>query len=284
MTVRPGTDADLDAAHAVRERWAQAVDEQLLSATFFAAEWTQPDAATRDRMVAERDGAVVGYAYLRAGGDVVIRGEPEELARAVVERGRERGCDRLESVVTTNDEPTLAALDAAGFEREREVWRMWLDVSRPAAQPRLPADVSIRAYRDDDARPLHAFIEHAFAANNERILPFDEWLPFMTGHEDFDPAFFHVAESGGDIVACALTWKPFEWKGWLKDLAVHPEHRRRGLGGAMNGVAAAAYHEAGVERMGLKVDADNPTGAPRLYQRLGYERDRVYVVAGRALA
>ena len=74
-----------------------------------------------------------------------------------------------------------------------------------------------------------------------------------------------------------------EWKGWLKDLAVHPEHRRRGLGEAMNGVAAAAYHAAGVERMGLKVDADNPTGAPRLYQRLGYERDRVYVVFGLAL-
>ena len=62
------------------------------------------------------------------------------------------------------------------------------------------------------------------------------------------------------------------------ELAVHPERRGIGLGEAMLHVAARAYRDAGVERVGLKVDADNPTGAPRLYQRLGYVTDRVYAV------
>jgi mycothiol synthase len=200
-----------------------------------------------------------------------------------VERARARGDDCLHVVVTTLDQVAISALDAAGFQLEREVWRMWLDLGEPQPPARVPDGVSVRAYRGEDARPLHAFVELAFAVNNERILPFEEWLRVMTAHDDFDPAFFHLAEADGRLVACALTWKPFDRNGWLKDLAVHPEHRRRGLGAAMNAVAAAAYRAAGVERMGLKVDSDNPTGAPRLYEQLGYERDRVYAVYARPL-
>ena len=64
----------------------------------------------------------------------------------------------------------------------------------------------------------------------------------------------------------------------MKDLAVHPEHRRRGLGEALLHHAARTYRAAGVTKVGLKVDSDNPTGAPRLYERLGYRTDRVYAI------
>ena len=36
------------------------------------------------------------------------------------------------------------------------------------------------------------------------------------------------------------------------------------------------YAERGAERVGLKVDDSNPTGAPRLYASLGFETDRRY--------
>jgi len=284
VSVRLAADSDLDAAYGVREQWAKAVDERVLSRAFFESEWLHADTDAQDRLIAERDGRAIGYAVLHAGGEVTIRGEPDGLVPALERRGRERGAAALEAVVTTRDEAVTASLEAAGFERAREVWRMWLDLAEPQPPARLPDGISVRAYRDGDAPPLHELIELAFVANNERILPFDEWLRFMTAHDEFDPAFFHLAEAGDELVACALTWKPFERRGWLKDLAVHPEHRRRGLGEAMNAVAAAAYRAAGVERMGLKVDSDNPTGAPRLYGRLGYELDRVYAVYSLSLA
>lgn len=262
------------------ERWAEEVGESILSRSFVESDWTRAARDERDRLVLEQDGRVVAYGLLRAGGDVVVRGRPDALLEALLARARERGDERLEAVVTTRDGPALAALERAGFERERDVWRVWLDLDEASGAP-LPPGVVVRTYRDEDARAVHGFLELAFAENNESVLPFDEWLRFMTDHDDFDAAFWHLAEDGGELVACALTWKPFEGTGWLKDLAVHPAHRRRGLGAAMNAVAAAAYREAGVTRMGLKVDADNPTGAPRLYARLGYETDRVYAVLAR---
>ena len=281
MSVRAAEPADLDAVYALLERWAASLGEDILSRSFLESQWSRTDVV---RLVAERDGAIVGHGVVGDGGDLSVCGEADGLVEALLERSRERGDDRLEAVIPTRDVAVAAALEAAGFEHERDVWRMRLDLRGEQPPPQLPDGVAVRAYRDADARPLHALIELAFAENNERILPFDEWLRFMTAHDDFDPAFFHLAEADDGLVACALTWKPFEGKGWLKDLAVHPAHRRRGLGEAMNAVAAAAYRAAGVEWMGLKVDVDNPTGALRLYARLGYERVRDYAVYARLLA
>jgi ribosomal protein S18 acetylase RimI-like enzyme len=205
-------------------------------------------------------------------------GEAGELAPLVAARARERGDPRLEAILTTDDEQGLETYRAAGWQRVRDVHRMWLDLVDELPEPSFPADVSVRPYAGADAHDLHAFLELAYAQNHERIEPFEQWLHFMTGHGDFEPACWHLAESGGSLAGCCLTWAPYENGGWVKDLAVHPAHRRRGLGEALLHHAARAYREAGVTRVGLKVESDNPTGAPRLYERLGYRTDRVYAI------
>ena len=72
----------------------------------------------------------------------------------------------------------------------------------------------------------------------------------------------------------ALHWKEHDGRGWVKDLAVHERERGHGLGTALLHHAFRAYADRGVERVGLKVDSTNPTGAPRLYERLGFETDQ----------
>ena len=59
-------------------------------------------------------------------------------------------------------------------------------------------------------------------------IPHDDWLRWMTGDSDFDPAVWWLAERDGELVGCALHWS----SGWLKDLAVResaarPRTRRR---------------------------------------------------------
>lgn len=277
--IRPPAAADLDAVHALILRWARDVDEQPLGREDLKRAWSAPGFdPERDHWLAERDGEVVGYAVLKADGGVSARGERAELLPLVSARARERGDELLEATLTARDEDGLAAFEAAGWTRRRDVYRMWLDLDAEPPAPRLPAGVSVRAYRDEDARSLHEFIELAYAQNNERIQPFDQWLHFMTQHGEFDPAYWHLAESGGRLAGCALTWAPYERRGWVKDLAVHPEHRRRGLGEALLHHAARAYRAAGVERVGLKVDSDNPNRAARLYERVGYRPDRIYAI------
>jgi ribosomal protein S18 acetylase RimI-like enzyme len=277
--IRPATPADLQAVHGLFTRWSEQFDEPLLLVQLLESEWNMPgfDPA-RDHWLAERDGVVVGYAALKVGGGVAARGEISGLLPLVEDRARERGDEELEAITTTLAEELVDAYSAAGWERRRDVYRMWRELAGDDVEPRLPGDVTVRTYAADDARPLHAFLTLAYAQNNERVAPFEPWLHFMTAEPDFGPPFWHLAESRGELVGCALTWAPYEGKGWVKDLAVHPEHRRRGLGEALLHQAHRAYRGAGVSRVGLKVDGDNPTRALRLYERLGYVTDRTYAI------
>ena len=85
-----------------------------------------------------------------------------------------------------------------------------------------------------------------------------------------------LAEDGNELVGVCLTWK----EGWIKDLAVAPGARGRGLGESLVRHALARLYTRGLRRVGLKVDARNPTGALRLYERVGMsvvKRYRFYV-------
>ena len=59
--------------------------------------------------------------------------------------------------------------------------------------------------------------------------------------------------------------------------------RGRGLGRALLEHGFREYRAREVERVGLKVDASNPTGAPQLYERVGFVPDRRYRVWERDL-
>ena len=87
----------------------------------------------------------------------------------------------------------------------------------------------------------------------------------MTDHEEFDPALWFLVERDGELVACALHWKEQQSTGWVKDIAVADAERGHGLGSALLDHALRAYAARGVQRVGLKVDSSNPTGAPQLY-------------------
>jgi ribosomal protein S18 acetylase RimI-like enzyme len=281
---RTATPDDFGAVLALFARWAAEVDESPLTGTMLESEWSTPGFDPLcDHWLVERDGDVVGYVALKVGGGLAARGDVAGLLPLAESRARERGDDHLETITTTRDERLVQTLEAAGWARPRDVHRMWLALDAEPPEPRLPDGVTVRTYSPDDARPLHAFLELAYAQNNERVDPFEAWLHFMTAEPDFDGRFWHLAVADGGLVACALTWAPYEGNGWVKDLAVHPEHRRRGLGEALLHHAHRAYREAGVARVGLKVDSDNPTGAGRLYDRLGYATDRVYAIFTRSL-
>jgi len=57
----------------------------------------------------------------------------------------------------------------------------------------------------------------------------------------------------------------------VKDIAVADSWRGKGLGKAILLHALGEHHRRGTPRVGLKVDAVNPTGAIPLYKRVGFE-------------
>lgn len=233
-----------------------------------------------DGWLATRDGTVAGYASLDAAQELELATDDDDLATALLDRAvaraRERGFDALTLTAATEDERLRAQVAHAGFAHERTTLRMWRSLT--GLDPPVWADgVSIRTYVEDDGPEVKALLDRAYAWDTTYVArPLDDWLAFMTGHDEFDPELWFLAERHGTLVACALHWREHQRRGWLKDLVVDEHERGRGLGSALVRQGLRAYAARGADRVGLKVDDSNPTGAPRLYASLGFETDRRY--------
>jgi ribosomal protein S18 acetylase RimI-like enzyme len=233
-----------------------------------------------DGWVATRAGIVVGYASLDAAQELELAADDDGLATALVDRAVVRACERgfdaLTLTAAAEDETLRAQVARAGFAHERTTLRMWHPLTALDA-PVWADGVSIRTYMPDDGPEVKALLDRAYGWDTTYApRPLDDWLAFMTGHDEFDPELWFLAERDGALVACALHWREHQRRGWLKDLVVDERERGRGLGSALVRHGLRIYVERGAERVGLKVDDSNPTEAPRLYASLGFETDRRY--------
>lgn len=237
-----------------------------------------------DNWVAEDDGRVAGYAAIDSAQELEHAANDPATADALLERAesraRERRFETLAFTTVPADAPAteLAARNAFGLDRE--IFRMWRSLDGDVPEPVWPADVTVRSYAADDAERVHAMLDEAYAGWDEEyvVRPHADWLAFMTEHDDFDPAFWMLAERGNDLVGCALHWAPLQGYGWVKDLVVRESERGNGIGKALLHEGFRAYAAAGTTRVGLKVDSSNPTGAPQLYERVGFVTDLRYQI------
>ena len=247
--------------------------------------WQLPAFAVgRDNWVAREDGRIVGYAAVDAAQELehvaADAATGDALLARAEERARERGFETLALTAPPEDEGLQSLVGRSGFHHDREILRMWRPLNGDLPAPRWPAGISVRAYETADAATVHAFLDDAYGGWDAEyvLLPHAEWVAFMTGHDDFDPSLWFLAERGGDLVGCALHWKPLQAGGWVKDLVVRADERGAGLGKALLLHGFRAYADRGAARVGLKVDANNPTGAPQLYERVGFVTDRRYEI------
>ena len=147
----------------------------------------------------------------------------------------------------------------------------------------VAADVEFRALANDDLEHVKWALYEAVSWNPERQLP-----PYESLIEHPELARYHdgwgragdlgvLAELDGHVVGvafCRLFTEGDHGHGYVDErtpelaVAVAGEHRSRGLGTCLMLELADATREAGLARISLSVDADNP--ALRLYERLGY--------------
>jgi len=235
----------------------------------------------RHLWLAEDDGRLLAYGMLRAPDMAAGRGDPElipALLQHVEAQAREEGLEQLTFVIPSTDEEACRQYERVGFELATEVVEMEIPLDGTLQKPNLPAGVTLRTYNVADAHAVRELLDEAYLAWDDAYVPMthEDWLAFMTEHDSFDPECWFLAERDGELVGLCLNWK----EGWVKDIAVSPAARGKGLGEALLRHSFARLRERGVGRFGLKVDARNPTGAVRLYERVGMrvvKRHRAYV-------
>jgi ribosomal protein S18 acetylase RimI-like enzyme len=121
-----------------------------------------------------------------------------------------------------------------------------------------------------------AFRDHWDAAERTDS-DFESWF----AEPELDTSLWRVAWDGDEVAGSVMT---FIWhtenealgqrRGWLEHISVRRPWRKRGLATALIASALHGLRDVGMNEAALGVDAENTSGALRVYERIGFRRSR----------
>jgi mycothiol synthase len=184
-------------------------------------------------------------------------------------------------------------LERRGFTVARSFLRLVRSLREPVPEPQLPAGFTLRAMCSDDPP------EHWVAMFNESFI--DHWnhqpmtveqLVYYNSEPTYrsDLDLIAVAPGGTFAAFCVCFIDPQEnertgrSEGWIGVLGTRRGYRKIGLGRAMLWAGMQKLKAEGMDTVLLGVDAQNPSGALRLYEAAGFRRKFASSVYSKALA
>jgi GNAT superfamily N-acetyltransferase len=191
---------------------------------------------------------------------------------------------KLETDAASHQTELRALAERMGFKAVRH----FLEIARPTTEPLTdvpaPAGLELVPWSpelDEGARLAHveSFADHWGSEPRTR----EEWEQWYTGHRAFRPdlSVLAVEPARGDVVGLVLCaaypqdWVTVPVEAWVNTVGTRRAWRGKGVASwlmtdSLRKIAAA---DDGFERAILGVDSENPTGALRVYRRLGFSED-----------
>ena len=176
----------------------------------------------------------------------------------------------LQSTVDNRDQASHDLHKNEGYQPVRYHWRMQVNLDVPPVVPAFPHGIELRPFNKDEH--AHAVLDaqnDAFRNNwGSHAVEFEGWSLRKFNQKDFDPSLWLIAWDGDQIAGFSQN-RLRMGIGWVGTLGVRPAWRKRGLGEALLLHSFDNFYQRGMKTIGLGVDASNPTGATRLYQKVG---------------
>lgn len=241
-----------------------------------AADLGRPGMARERDTLLIHDGAgqLAAWAWVnrRSAVDVHPRHRGRGLGAALLDwaeaRAREESTERLVQTVPDDDTNAVALLRSRGYERLVTSWLLEFAMADEPTPPVPPAGIAVRPFLPGDEHAAHALIEDAFDEWQQRRQPYEEWARHTVGRPTFAPAMSPLAFADGQLVGAAISLDlPESEGGYVEQLAVHRDHRNRGIARLLLLHTFRAFHRHGHRRCTLWTHSD--TGALALYLRVG---------------
>jgi ribosomal protein S18 acetylase RimI-like enzyme len=283
---RPLTAADTEAIYQLEAAGELFADGEVeIALADVKADWSRPDFDPMTMSLGAFAGPrLIAYAQVMQGRAEALvhpeyrgRGLGTALARWTWEVARSEGRDRVGQTISANERSAAELFEALGYIPGFTAWILRIHLTRPLAVPSLPEGYRFRPYRrGEDDRDIYRLIDEAFDewrnADSESM-GFENWAA-STLHSVRPDWVVLIADSAGLVgVAVGLDYGADD-EGWIEQVAVHKDHRRQGLGGALLEESFRRFRESG--RTCAGVSTDSRTGALGLYQHVGMSIARSY--------
>jgi mycothiol synthase len=184
-------------------------------------------------------------------------------------------------VISTNV-GAAALFTSMGFEECRYFFEMKRPFDSPIPVVEVPDGLRVVPFDpqyDEALRLVHneVFLDHWGSTPRDE----DTWRVWFTGSRSFRGNLTFLVLDGEKIVAYA---NGYEYEAdtaatgirevYVGQVGTVRSHRGRGLAAVALSALMREAERTGFKRASLGVDADNPTGALGLYERLGFEQDK----------
>ena len=296
LSVRPATVDDapainelITAADVDVQGWSESSESELLG-------WWRMMDLEHDSWVLEENGTVAAYAVgfahadvLEVDGFVHPQGRGRGLGRWLVDqadaRARELAKAKLHAYSLAQDERAHRLFQLCGMRELRRYYRMMIELDTEPAPAQWPDGLRVETFDEKDAAAFHDAMGEAFADEWGFVrMPFEEWREMrLVKDPDYDPTLWFVVRDGDEIAAVMRNEPDRSGAGFVGALGVRKPWRKRGLGLALLQHAFGEFYRRGKPRVALGVDAENPTGATRLYERAGMHVAYEVVTYGKEL-
>lgn len=212
------------------------------------------------------------------------------LGSQLVDRSEERlgavGVGRIHAVTLAPDVAAEPLLTGRGYREVRRFWEMTIELGdEPPPEPRLPEGLQIEPFSSELAPDFHRALEEAFSEHWEyQPSSFEEWWERQIARPDHDPSLWFLVRTDEEVAAATRNDPERSGGGWIGAIGVRPAWRGRGLAKALLQHSFREFHRRGQRRVGLGVDAENTTGATKLYESVGMVVDSEQVVWEKEIA
>jgi mycothiol synthase len=255
-------------------------------------EWETPEFdLERDAFLVETaEGRIVGFEEFNSGHKHAVlhtdgyvhpdfkgRGIGTTLLRTIEKRALEQMAlaepdlrVSLRSGIDNRDPSSHELHRNEGYQPLRYHWRMEIVLDGPPAEPRLPEGIELRPFvkGEHDVAVWQAQNESFRDHWGSHDVTLEEWRRSRFDDPEFDPTLWKIAWDGDEVAGFSLN-RYRMGIGWIRTLGVRRPWRKRGLGEALLLHSFGEFYKRGMKTIGLGVDAQNPTGATRLYQKVG---------------
>lgn len=296
FTVADAGEADLARATDVINAFEIAVEgEAETTGAELRANWAQNERYRGRWLVEDGAGTAVAHAILKTESDVYMAdgyvhpdhwnrglgGYLLDLTEATAAAAAE--FDTIRTGISLHDELAHRLVLAHGYTEVRRFWSMLVRMSAQPPRREPPAGIAIEPVPATRLREFHTVMETSFAEHwGWRAETFDEWSERKSNGPATDRSLWFWALRDGEPVASVEgSVKPTH--GWINQLSVLPTHRGEGLGEVLLTHALGQFWVRDVREVGLGVDAENATGATRLYEKVGFGVEHTYGIFDKPL-
>ncbi len=187
--------------------------------------------------------------------------------------------------------PGHAQLAAShGYRVHHYGYEMLRPVADHIGEHPLPAGLEVRPVEPSQYRAIWDADVEAFRDHPEPAQRTEEDFLQWFSSPNLDTSLYRVAWSGDEVAGSVLTSIDPEEnarlgisRAWLDHISVRRPFRKRGLAAALIASTLRLLRERGIAEAALGVNAENPTGAVRLYERLGFRKDHEAAAYRKAL-